>query len=77
MKLKLKTTEPTRGASFDVRLAVGGPSITTRSRFMKAADVFRTGIERTNYGKKSAGGDLSKTAGDTKSQKPIRPRGNR
>jgi hypothetical protein len=31
--------------------ARGGSPITTRSRFMKTPDVFRTDIERSGYGK--------------------------
>lgn len=54
--------------------ARGGPEITTRSRFMKTPDVFRTSIERQDYGKTGKGGELSKTEGDAKSKKPIKPR---
>jgi hypothetical protein len=54
--------------------AVGGPPITTRSRFMKSTDVFRTGIERQDYGKASKTGELSKAAGDSKSKAPVKPR---
>jgi hypothetical protein len=63
----------------DVRVqedrARGGPSITTRSRFLKTPDVFRTDTERNDYDKTSPGGELSKTTGDTKAQKAIKPRG--
>jgi hypothetical protein len=55
--------------------ASGGPSITTKSRFLKTPDVFRTSLERQDYGKKGKGGELSKTEGDSKSEKPIKPRG--
>jgi len=44
--------------------ARGGPEVTTRSRFMKSADVFRTGIERNDYNKSGKGGGMSKRAGD-------------
>jgi hypothetical protein len=63
----------------DVRVqedrARGGPSITTRSRFLKTKDVFRDDVERNDYDKTSPGGELSKTEGDTKSQKAVKPRG--
>jgi hypothetical protein len=53
--------------------AKGGEAITSRSRFMKAQDPFRTDIERTDYEKKSPGGEMAKTSGD-KSEKPVKPR---
>lgn len=53
--------------------AKGGPVVAERSRFMKTPDPFRTNIERSDYEKKSAGGELSKTEGDTKSEKPVKP----
>jgi hypothetical protein len=54
--------------------AAGGPMInTSRSRFFKEPDVFRTDIERTDYEKKSPGGEMSKTTGD-KSLPPVKPR---
>jgi hypothetical protein len=54
--------------------AKGGPEVvTSRSRFMKTPDVFRTDIERQDYEKKSPGGEMSKTTGD-KSKTPIKPR---
>ena len=40
--------------------AKGGPAITTRSRFLKTPDVFRTSIERQDYKKKGKTGELSK-----------------
>jgi hypothetical protein len=55
--------------------AAGGPMVnTSRSRFMKVPDVFRTDIERTDYDKKSPGGEQSKTTGDSKSLPAIKPR---
>jgi hypothetical protein len=54
--------------------AKGGPVIATRSRFLKTPDVFRTDTETTDYGKSGKGGELSKTEGDTKSQKAVKPR---
>lgn len=54
--------------------AKGGDCITTRSRFMKSADVFRTSIEQQDYTKKGKGGDLAKLEGDSKSLKPVKPR---
>jgi hypothetical protein len=59
----------------DAQYARGGPVITTRSRFLKTPDVFRTDTETNEYGKSGKGGELSKTEGDTKSQKAIKPRG--
>jgi hypothetical protein len=52
--------------------AKGGPSIGSRSRFMKTPDVFRTGIERNDYGGKRD--PLADPQGDSKSLKPIKPR---
>lgn len=54
--------------------ARGGPEMTTRSRFLKTPDVFRTSIEQQDYDKTGKGGELSKTEGDTKSQPVIKPR---
>jgi hypothetical protein len=55
--------------------AAGGPVIQeSRSRFMKTPNVFTTDIERTNYEKKSQGGELSDMSGDSKSRPPIKPR---
>lgn len=53
--------------------AKGGEVITSKSRFMKEQDTFRTSIQRTNYDKKSPGGELSDTEGDSKKQKAIKP----
>jgi hypothetical protein len=54
--------------------ASGGPSITTNSRFLKTPDVFRTSIEKQDYGKSGKGGALSKMSGESKSEKAIKPR---
>lgn len=54
--------------------ARGGPAMNTRSRFMKTPDVFRTSIERQDYGKSGKGGELSKTEGESKVEKTIKPR---
>jgi hypothetical protein len=56
-----------------VVFARGGPAIGSRSRFMKTPDTFRTDIQRTGYKKKTPSGELSKTPGDTKSEKPVKP----
>lgn len=69
MAMTYKGTGP-----LDAKYARGGPEVTTRSRFMKTPDVFRTSIERQDYDKKSAGGEMSKTQGDSKSEKPVKPR---
>jgi hypothetical protein len=53
--------------------ARGGPGDTSRSRFMKAEDVFRTNIERQGYGKSGKTGEMSKPTGD-KSLKAVKPR---
>ena len=54
--------------------ARGGPEFSTRSRFMKVPDVYRTSIEEQDYGKKGKGGTLAKTEGETKKIKTITPR---
>jgi len=54
--------------------AKGGSVLTTRSRFLKTPDVFRTSLERQNYDKKGKGGEMSELKGDTKSEKAIKPR---
>lgn len=54
--------------------ARGGPPITTNSRFLKTKDVFRTSIEQQDYPKVGKGGTLSKTEGESKSLKPVKPR---
>ncbi len=56
------------------KYAQGGESITTRSRFLKTPDVFRTSIEKQDYDKVGKGGSLSKLSGETKSEKTIKPR---
>jgi hypothetical protein len=56
MALTYKGTGP-----LDAKYAKGGPEVTTRSRFMKTPDVFRTSIERQDYKKKTPGGEMSKT----------------
>lgn len=53
--------------------ARGGPGDTSRSRFMKTEDVFRTNIERQGYSKSGKTGEMSKPTGD-KSLKAIKPR---
>jgi hypothetical protein len=58
------------------RLAIfahGGNAITTRSRFYKSPDVFRTGVVRQDYDKSGKTGELSKPTGD-KSEKAVSPR---
>ena len=54
--------------------AAGGPPITTRSRFLKSKDVFRTSIEEQDYEKQGKGGSLSKLEGETKALPPVKPR---
>jgi len=56
------------------KYAYGGAAVTTRSRFMKAPDTFCDDNEIVDYEKKGKGGTLSKTQGDSKSLKPIKPR---
>ena len=54
--------------------AKGGEVITTKSRFLKVPDFFRTGkSDGQNYDKKGKGGTLSKLEGETKSEKAIKP----
>jgi hypothetical protein len=43
------------------RYARGGPPITTKSKFIKTPDTFRTSIQRQDYEKKTPGGEQSKT----------------
>ena len=43
------------------KYAQGGPSIGSRSKFMKTPDTFRTSLQRQDYEKKTPGGELSKT----------------
>jgi hypothetical protein len=54
--------------------AKGGEILTTKSRFFKTQDTFRTDIQNTDYKKKGKGGELSKMQGDDKSEKPIKPK---
>lgn len=58
----------------DAKYAQGGECITTRSKFLKTPDTFRTSIEEQDYEKKGKGGTLSKTEGETKVEKTIKPR---
>jgi hypothetical protein len=69
MKAILKGTGPV-----DAAFAIGGPGDTSRSRFMKVPDPFRTDIEKQDYAKTGKGGELSEMSGDTKSKQPIKPR---
>lgn len=56
--------------------AVGGPALqTSRSRFMKEPDPFRTDIERQDYSKRSPAGELGKLQGETKVKTPVKPQG--
>lgn len=57
-----------------VTFARGGPPITTRSRFIKTPDAFRTGIQKTDFDKTGKGGELSKTEGETKAKTPPKPK---
>ena len=56
-----------------VVFARGGPEVTTRSQFLKTADVFRTGLERNDYDKTGKSGELSKPKGETKVEKTVKP----
>jgi hypothetical protein len=55
--------------------AKGGPSITTKSRFLKTPNQFTTdeGVEQ-DYEKTGKGGELSKTEGESKKKPAIKPR---
>jgi hypothetical protein len=57
-----------------VQYAVGGPPITTKSRFLKTPNQFtaKTDVQRSDYGGKKD--PLAKPQGETKSEKPIKPR---
>jgi hypothetical protein len=44
----------------NAKYARGGECITTRSKFLKVQDTFRTSIQRQDYEKKSPGGEMSK-----------------
>jgi hypothetical protein len=72
MALSYPCTKGTGPVSAD--FAKGGDVLTTKSRFLKTPDVFRTSIEKQDYPKKGKGGTLAKTEGDTKSEKPIKPK---
>ena len=54
--------------------AKGGDVITTKSRFLKVPDSFRTGQQKNDFAKSGKGGTLSKTEGDTKKLPAIKPR---
>jgi len=54
--------------------ARGGECITTRSKFMKTPDSFRTGEQKNDFGKSGKGGTLAKTEGETKKLPAIKPR---
>jgi len=57
------------------KFAQGGECLTSRSRFMKVPDFFRTGkSDGQDYDKKGKGGTLSKTEGETKKLKAVKPR---
>ena len=71
----MKYSEGSKGKGpVSASYACGGEVITTRSRFMKTPDTFRTDIQRSNYDKKGKGGELSKLEGETKKEKTIKPR---
>jgi hypothetical protein len=63
-------TKTARGVEY----AKGGPPITTKSRFLKTPDQFRSkvDVQRTDYGAKKD--PLAKPQGETKVEKPIKPR---
>lgn len=48
------------GKPKDAKYAHGGECVTTRSRFMKTPDTFRTSIQRQDYGKTGKTGEMSK-----------------
>lgn len=54
--------------------AKGGEEITTKSRFLKVPDSFRTGQQKNDFAKKGKGGTLSEMEGETKVEKVIKPR---
>jgi len=57
-----------------IKYAVGGPPITTNSRFLKTPDSVRTGIQKSNFEKKGKGGDMAKLSGETKVERAIKPK---
>jgi hypothetical protein len=54
--------------------ARGGEIITSKSRFMKTQDTFRTDIGKQNFEKSGKGGELSKLEGETKVKTPVKPK---
>jgi hypothetical protein len=62
MAMKYKGTGP-----IDAKYAKGGPEVTTKSRFFKTPDTFRTSLQRQDYGKKGKGGEMSKMV-----EKPVK-----
>lgn len=70
----LPMTAASKGSGpVSAKYAEGGPVIKeSRSRFMKTPDVFRTDIEKRDYGAKKD--PLANCEGDGKSLKPIKPR---
>jgi len=53
--------------------AKGGECITSRSRFMKVPDSFRTGEQKNDFKKVGKGGTLAKMEGETKKLPAIKP----
>jgi hypothetical protein len=66
--------KPKKSTRLDI-FARGGDEVTSRSRFLKQLDSFRTDSEKTDFAKTGKGGAMSKLSGETKSEKPIKPRG--
>lgn len=56
------------------KFAKGGDVITSKSRFMKVPDTFRTDIQRVDYDKTGKGGELSKLEGETKVETTVKPK---
>lgn len=56
------------------KYAQGGEILTTKSKFFKTQDTFRTDIQRTDYKKKGKGGEQAELEGDSKSETPIKPK---
>ena len=52
--------------------ARGGDVVTTRSRFLKSPDSFRTGIQKNDFG--DGYDPLCKEKGETKALKAVKPR---
>ena len=61
------------GGLVEAEYARGGPEIGSRSRFMKEPDPFRTDVQRSDYSKRTPGGEMSKTLGETKVKTPVKP----